>query len=90
VIHDLNERGFGALDPDYRGGRPRKTTPAQRDRVVAVARTRTDHQGVALTRWSIQKLAAHLDELGIAARRSGSTSRGGEHRSQSVRRMDCR
>jgi transposase len=67
VIHDFNDRGFAALDPDYRGGRPPKTTPEQRDRVVAVARTRPDHQGVALTRWSIEKLAAHLAERGIAA-----------------------
>ena len=27
----FNERGFGSLDPDYRGGRPKKTTPQQRD-----------------------------------------------------------
>ena len=67
VIHDFNERGFEALNPDYRGGRPKKTTPAQRDRVIAVARTRPDHQGVALTRWSLPKLAAHLDAIGVAA-----------------------
>ena len=66
VIHDFNERGFEALDPDYRGGRPKSTSPAQRDRIVAVARTRPDHQGVALTRWSMSKLAAHLDEIGVA------------------------
>jgi transposase len=66
VIHDFNERGFAALDPDYRGGRPRMTTPAQRDRIVTVARTRPDLQGVALTRWSVAKLAAHLDEIGVA------------------------
>jgi transposase len=66
VIHDFNERGFGALDPDYRGGRPRKVTPEQRDAVVAVARARPDTQGVALTRWSIDKLARHLAEQQIA------------------------
>src|SRR4051812_10668046 len=60
VIHDFNERGFGALDPDYRGGRPKKTTPELRDEIVAVARGRPDTQGVALTRWSIEKLTAHL------------------------------
>jgi transposase len=31
VIHEFKERGFGSLDPDYRGGRPSKTAPAQRD-----------------------------------------------------------
>jgi len=38
VIHEFNERGFPSLDPDYRGGRPSKTTPAERDAVVALAR----------------------------------------------------
>jgi transposase len=66
VIHEFNERGFGSLDPDYRGGRPTKTTPEQRDQVVSVARARPDTQGVALTRWSIAKLARHLAEQQIA------------------------
>ena len=66
VIHDFNDRGFGALDPDYRGGRPKKVTSEQRDAVVAVARARPDTQGVALTRWSVEKLARHLAEQQIA------------------------
>jgi transposase len=66
VIHAFNERGFGSLDPDYRGGRPTKVTPEQRDEVVSVARARPDSQGVALTRWSIDKLARHLAEQQIA------------------------
>lgn len=66
VIHDFNDRGFGALDPDYRGGRPKTTTPEQRDAVVAVARARPDTQGVALTRWSIDTLTRHLAEQHIA------------------------
>jgi len=65
VIHAFNERGFDSLDPDYRGGRPRKTTPEQRDRIVAVARARPDTQGVALTRWSLAKLATHLAGIGV-------------------------
>jgi transposase len=65
VIHAFNARGFGSLDPDYRGGRPKQTTPEQRDRIVAVARTRPDHQGVALTRWSLPKLRLHLAGMGI-------------------------
>ena len=65
VIHAFNDEGFSSLDPDYRGGRPKKTTPAQRDRIVAVARTRPDHQCVPLTRWSLPKLAAHLAGMGI-------------------------
>ena len=65
VIHAFNDEGFGSLDPDYRGGRPKKTTPAQRDRIVAVARTRPDHQGVPLTRWSLPKLQRHLAGMGV-------------------------
>ena len=48
VIHAFNEQGFSSLDPDYRGGRPKKTTPEQRDQIVAVARARPDTLGVAL------------------------------------------
>ena len=66
VIHAFNERGFASLDPDYRGGRPRKTTPLQRDRIVSVARARPDTQGVPLTRWSLPRLAAHLAGVGIS------------------------
>jgi transposase len=65
VIHEFNERGFSSLDPDYRGGRPRKTTPEQRERIISVARARPDTQGVALTRWSLPRLAEHLDGMGI-------------------------
>jgi transposase len=65
VIHAFNERGFDSLDPDYRGGRPKKTTPEQRDRIVAVARARPDTQGVPLTRWSLPKLQAHLAGMGV-------------------------
>jgi transposase len=65
VLHSSNDRGFASLDPDYRGGRPKKTTPEQRDRIVAVARARPDTQGVALTRWSLAKLSEHLAGLGI-------------------------
>jgi transposase len=65
VIHAFNEEGFSSLDPDYRGGRPRRTTPEQRDRIVAVARARPDTQGVALTRWSLAKLAEHLAGMGV-------------------------
>ena len=65
LIHAFTDRGFASLDPDYRGGRPKKTTPAERVRIVSVARTRPDTQGVALTRWSLPKLAAHLAGVGI-------------------------
>jgi transposase len=65
VIHEFNERGLDSLDPDYRGGRPRRITAAQRARIIAVAGARPDSQGVPLTRWSLPRLAAHLVGEGI-------------------------
>jgi transposase len=65
VIHAFNDEGLGSLDPDYRGGRPKKTTPRERDRIVALARARPDTQGVPLTRWSLSKLAPHLAGMGM-------------------------
>src|SRR5512132_1754587 len=56
VIHDFNERGMTSLDPEYRGGRPRRITVEQRRKTVAVAGARPDSQGVALTRWSLPRL----------------------------------
>ena len=60
VIHEFNERGMASLDPEYRGGRPRRITDVDRRAVVAVAGARPDSQGVALTRWSLPRLADHL------------------------------
>ena len=62
VIHEFNEQGFESLRPKYRGGRPRRITEEQRRKLVAVAGARPDSQGVALTRWSLPRLAAHLVE----------------------------
>jgi transposase len=65
VIHEFNERGMASLDPEYRGGRPRRITGEQRRQAVAVAGARPDTQGVALTRWSLPRLADHLVETGV-------------------------
>ena len=65
VIHDFNERGMASLDPEYGGGRPRRITEEDRRAVVAVAGARPDSQGVALTRWSLPRLAEHLAEQGV-------------------------
>jgi len=62
VIHEFNEEGFDSLRPEYRGGRPRRITPTERQRVVAVAGARPDTQGVPLTRWSLDRLSAYLAE----------------------------
>jgi transposase len=65
VIHEFNERGMDSLRPRYRGGRPRRITTDQRQRIVAVAGARPDAQGIPLTRWSLPRLAAHLAGEGI-------------------------
>ena len=56
---------MASLDPEYRGGRPRRITSEQRRQAVAVAGARPDTEGVALTRWSLPRLADHLAESGL-------------------------
>lgn len=65
VIDEFNERGMASLDPEYRGGRPRRITDADRRKAVAVAGARPDSQGVPLTRWSLPRLADHLTATGV-------------------------
>jgi transposase len=65
VIHEFNERGMNSLRPRYRGGRPRRITTDQRQRIIAVAGARPDGQGVPLTRWSLPKLSIYLADQGI-------------------------
>ena len=65
VIHDFNERGMASLDPEYRGGRPRRITDEQRRQAVSLAGARPDSQGAPLTRWSLPRLADHLAEQSI-------------------------
>ncbi len=65
VIHEFNERGLDSLDPEYRGGRPRRITIPQRRQAVAVAGARPDGQGVPLTRWSLPRLADHLADSSV-------------------------
>jgi transposase len=62
VIAEFNERGLDSLRPEFGGGRPRRITDAERERIVAVAGARPDSQGFAATRWSLRRLAAHLAE----------------------------
>lgn len=65
VIHEFNERGMDSLRPRYRGGRPRRITTEQRQRIVSVAGARPDSQGIPLTRWSLPRLSAYLAGEGI-------------------------
>jgi transposase len=65
VIHEFNERGLDSLRPRYRGGRPRRITTDERQRIVAVAGARPDSKGIPLTRWSLPRLAHELAREGI-------------------------
>ena len=60
LIHDFNERGFESLRPRYGGGRPRRISADDEQRIVAVAGARPDSLGVPFTRWSLAKLSRYL------------------------------
>src|SRR5436190_21694822 len=66
VIHDFNAHGFDSLRPRFRGGRPRRISTDDEQRIVAVAGARPDTLGVPLTRWSLAKLSEHPSREGIA------------------------
>src|SRR5438093_287476 len=65
LIREFNERGMDSLRPRYRGGRPRRITTDQLQRIVSVAGARPDAQGIPLTRWSLPRLSAHLAGEGL-------------------------
>lgn len=65
VIHDFNEHGFESLRPRFRGGRPRRISIDDEQRIVAVAGARPDTLGVPYTRWSLAKLSRYLTEQQI-------------------------
>jgi len=65
VIHEFNQHGFDSLRPRFRGGRPRRISTDDEQRIVAVAGARPDTLGVPLTRWSLAKLSEYLAGQGI-------------------------
>ncbi|GAB3275542.1 hypothetical protein GCM10027589_00780 [Actinocorallia lasiicapitis] len=66
VVHAFNERGFDALDPKWRGGRPRRIGEWVRERICLIARTTPAEWGItAFSTWSLSKLAAHLGRIGL-------------------------
>jgi transposase len=65
VIHDFNERGFESLRPRFGGGRPRRISSDDEQRIVAIAGARPDTLGVPFTRWSLTKLSRYLAGQGI-------------------------
>src|SRR6266498_5037910 len=65
VIHDFNQQGFESLRPRFGGGRPRRISTDDEQRIVAVAGARPDTLGVPYTRWSLAKLSRYLRGQGI-------------------------
>jgi transposase len=65
VIHDFNEHGFDSLRPRFGGGRPRRISSDDEQRIVALAGARPSTLGVPYTRWSLSKLSRFLAEQGI-------------------------
>jgi transposase len=65
VIHDFNRHGFDSLRPRFRGGRPRRISTDDEQRIVAIAGARPDTLGVPYTRWSLAKLSRYLRRQGI-------------------------
>lgn len=65
VIHAFNEHGFESLRPRFGGGRPRRISTDDEQRIVAVAGARPDTLGVPYTRWSLSKLSRYLREQQI-------------------------
>ncbi|WP_236567533.1 IS630 family transposase [Nocardia sp. CY41] len=66
VIHDFDEKGFDALDPKWKGGRPVKTDSVTRDRICQIARCCPRDLGWSFSAWSLSKLAEVLRINGIA------------------------
>ncbi|WP_245614186.1 IS630 family transposase [Actinokineospora inagensis] len=76
VIHAFNERGFDALDPKWRGGRPRRIGEQIRKRICLIARTSPADWGItAFGTWSLSKLRDHLLGRGTVVALSRETLR---------------
>jgi transposase len=65
VIHGFNRDGFDSLRPRFGGGRPRRISIDDEQRIVAVAGARPSTLGVPYTRWSLAKLSCYLRGQGI-------------------------
>jgi transposase len=65
VIHDFNLHGWDSLRPRFGGGRPRRISIDDEQRIVAVAGARPDTLGVPFTRWSLPKLSRYLGGQGL-------------------------
>jgi transposase len=60
VVHAFNEKGLGALDPNWAGGRPRLISDDDVQVIAEAATARPGKLGLPFTCWSLRKLAAYL------------------------------
>ena len=65
VIHEFNQHGFDSLRPRFGGGRPRRISIDDEQRIVALAGARPSTLGVPCTRWGLAKLSRYLGGQGI-------------------------
>jgi transposase len=70
-LHRFNAEGLDGLEDRSRSGRPPTYTPEQVAKVIATALTDPKTLGLPFASWTLDRLAAHLNEhLGIAIKRS--------------------
>jgi transposase len=67
VIHEFNDKGFGAFDPKWSGGAPRTIDDTTRTRIYAIAGCDPQALGQPFSTWSLNKLADYLIETGTVA-----------------------
>ena len=70
-LHRFNRAGVDGLVDQPRSGRPPTYTPTEVGDVVAVSLTKPDDLGLPFACWTLDRLAAYLnEERGIAIKRS--------------------
>ena len=67
VIHAFNAQGFGALDPKWSGGAPKKISERVRGRICALARCDPRILRQPFSTWSLSKLRDYLVAEGVVA-----------------------
>jgi transposase len=67
----FNAHGFDGLEGQRRSGRPPTYTPEEISSVIEAARTKPQALGLPFGSWTLDRLAAYLNEArGIASKRS--------------------
>jgi transposase len=70
-VQRFNETGLAGLEDKPRPGRERLYSQQERGQMIALARTHPDQLGLAFGRWTLSRLAEHLNrQLGITISRA--------------------